>query len=144
MTTTLAFKQNSDLNPALEDSGKHRSSGEKLLGRWVNTNRETRGIAECFIAEDGEGFSIRIFGVDEDGFVEWPTVRARTLANLEEEAGQRTLALAADFELGFMRIETHIRVNKGVLVIVLFNTFTDDSGRSNYLNREFFSRGDLV
>ena len=39
-----------------------------------------------------------------------------------------------------MKSEIYIRVNKGVLVIVLYNTFQDDSGRSNYLNREFFYR----
>jgi hypothetical protein len=39
-----------------------------------------------------------------------------------------------------MTAETHVRVNKGVLVIVLYVTFHDDSGRSNYLNREFFYR----
>jgi hypothetical protein len=50
--------------------------------------------------------------------------------------------LAADFDLGFMSAETYLRVNKGVLVIVLFVTFHDDSGRSNYLNREFFYRRD--
>jgi hypothetical protein len=48
--------------------------------------------------------------------------------------------LAAGFDFGFMRSEVYIRVNKGVLVIVLFNTFQDDSGRTNYLNREFFYR----
>jgi hypothetical protein len=69
-------------------------------------------------------------------------VRAIALANLEEEAGQRAVSLAADFELGFMRAETYLRVNKGVLVIVLFVTFRDGSGRSNYLNREFFYRQD--
>jgi hypothetical protein len=64
------------------------------------------------------------------------------LANIEEEAGQRTIALLATFNAGFMTAETHIRVNKGVLVIVLYVTFHDDSGRSNYLNREFFYRAD--
>ena len=61
---------------------------------------------------------------------------------MEEEAGQRAVALAPVFDHGFMRAETYIRVNKGVLVIVLFNTFTDDSGRSSYINREFFYRQD--
>lgn len=141
MTTTLAFKQSSDLNPSLEDSA-NQLTGEKLLGRWINTNSETRGIAECVITQKGEHFDVRIFGVGEAGLIEWPTAHTTTLANLEEEAGQRTVALASDFEFDFMRIETHIRVNKGVLVIVLFCMFTDDSGRSNYLNREFFSRQD--
>jgi len=60
------------------------------------------------------------------------------LANLEEEAGQKAVAIAANFDLGFMTAETHLRVNKGVLVIVLVVTFRDDSGRSDYINREFY------
>lgn len=142
MTTTLTFKQSSDLNPALEPSAKSELSGAKLLGHWLNTNHETRGIAECVITAEGESFKVQILGVGDQGLIEWPAINATTMANLEEEAEQRTVALAANFDFDFMRIETHIRINKGVLVIVLFCTFTDGSGRSNYLNREFFSRRD--
>lgn len=109
-----------------------------LLGHWLNTNRDTRGISECVVAQDDEGITVSITGVGEP--VEWPRARGIVLANLEEEAGQRTIALLADSDLGFMTVETHIRVNKGVLVIVLYATFCDGSGRSNYLNREFFYR----
>ena len=133
--TQPAFKQNSHSNPELYHAGGNL---EKLFGRWLNTNRETRGIAECTIAREGDQIKVSVVGVGEDGPIAWPTVAAHSLANLEEEAGQRTGALMATFEFGFMRAETHIRINKGVLVIVLFATFLDDSGRSNYLNREFF------
>ena|ERR1043166_3806640 len=115
-------------------------NAEKLLGRWLNTNPETRGISECTVARDGDSIKVSITGVGEDGPIHWPEVRATPLANVEEEAGQRTMALLATFELGFMRAETHIRINKGVFVIVLFVTFLDHSGRANYLNREFFYR----
>ena len=111
-----------------------------LLGRWLNTNRETRGIAECVVAQDNEGITVSITGVGDNEPVAWPRARAIVLANLEEEAGQRTIALLADFDLGNMTVATHVRVNKGVLVVVLYATFRDDSGRSNYLNREFFYR----
>jgi len=140
MTPILEFKQSSHLNPALVDPAKTQLSGEKLLGHWVNTNHETKGIAECVIERNDDRYSVSIRGVGENGLIAWPIVTAATLANLEEEAGQRTVALAANFDFGFMRAETHIRINKGVLVIVLFNTFKDDSGRANYLNREFFYR----
>jgi hypothetical protein len=113
---------------------------DKLLGRWINTNWETRGIGECTVTQDDDGLSVRLVGVGIDGPIQWPTVKATPLANLEEEAGQRTSALLATFDLGFMRAETHMRINKGVFVIVLFVTFLDDSGRANYLNREFFYR----
>ena len=141
MTQTLEFKQSSHLDPALSDQASI-SKVEKLVGHWVNTNRETQGIAECVIKHNGEHFNVSIVGVGSDGPIDWPSTQAKALANLEEEAGQRAVALAANFEFGFMRAETYIRVNKGVLVIVLFITFQDQSGRSNYLNREFFYRPD--
>lgn len=113
-----------------------------LLGHWLNTNRDTRGIAECVIAQDGEGITVSITAVGYEEPVRWPIARATVLANLEEEAGQRTVALLAKYDLGYMTADTHVRVNKGVLVIVLYFTFHDDSGRSNYLNREFFYRSE--
>ena len=138
--TQIAFKQNSHLNESLyEPVG---GTLEKLFGRWLNTNHETRGIAECTVAREGDEIRVSVIGVGADGPVAWPIVTAQELANLEEEAGQRTGALMATHEFGFMRAETHLRINKGVFVIVLFATFLDDSGRSNYLNREFFHRAE--
>jgi len=142
MTTTLEFKQSSHLNPELSDPASRQLSGEKLIGRWLNTNHETQGMAECVIARAGDYYSVSVLGVGKDGLIEWPTTTAITLANLEEEAGQRTVALMADFDMGFMLAATQIRINRGVLVITLFNTFKDDSGRSNYVTREFFYRQD--
>ena len=110
-----------------------------VLGRWLNTNRDSRGIAECVVAQENDVITVRITGADNE---QWPVAQTIVLANLEEEAGQRTIALLANFNLGYATAETHIRVNKGVLVIVLYVTFRDDSGRSNYLNREFFYRAD--
>lgn len=117
-----------------------RVNADKLIGRWLNTNWETRGISECTVAREGNDINVSIVGVGADGPIEWPTAKATALANLEEEAGQRTIALLANFDLGFMRADTHMRLNRGVFVIVLFVTFLDDSGRADYLNREFFYR----
>ena len=142
MTQTFEFKQSSHLDPALTDPATRTLHPDRLIGRWVNTNRETRGIAECTIELEGGHFRVSVAGVGAEGPIDWPRTTAKVLANLEEEAGQRAVALAATFDFGFMRAETYIRVNKGVLVIVLYITFLDDSGRSNYLNREFFYRQD--
>lgn len=142
VTETLEFKQSGDLDPALLDPATRKLSADRLIGRWVNTDPNTRGIASIVIERNDEYFSVRVWGMGADGPIEWPRTRATALANLEEEAGQRAVALAVDFDLRFMRAETYLRVNKGVLVIVLFVTFQDNSGRSNYLNREFFYRRD--
>jgi hypothetical protein len=142
MTQSFEFKQSSHLNPALADPATRTLNADKLAGHWVNTNSDTGGIAEIVIAQDDERFSVSIIGVGAGEPIDWPVTEATVLANLEEEAGQRAVALAATFDFGFMRAETYFRVNKGVLVIVLFNTFQDDSGRSSYVNREFFYRRD--
>ena len=142
MTQTYEFKQSSHLDPSLSDPATRLLNAGKLLGRWNNTNRETQGIAGCVIENDGENVNVSCVGAGEGGQINWPTTRAKPFANLEEEAGQRTMVLAATFDFGFMRAETHIRTNKGVLVIVLFVTFQDESGRANYVNREFFYRQD--
>jgi hypothetical protein len=140
MDQTLLFKQERDLDPALTDPATRTLNADKLTGRWLNTDPKTQGVAEITIAQDGNEFTVSVIGAGAGEPIEWPRAKATVLANLEEEAGQRALAFAADFDFGFMKSETYIRVNKGVLVIVLFNTFNDDSGRSNYLNREFFYR----
>jgi hypothetical protein len=142
MPQSFEFKQSGHLQPALLDPAAQTLNAEKLTGRWLNTNKETQGLAEILIEQAGEGFNVSAVGVGEDGPINWPAVRASALANLEEEAGQRAVALTAIFDFGFMRAETYLRVNKGVLVIVLFNTFLDGSGRSDYVNREFFYRRD--
>ena len=141
-TKTLTFKQSSDLHPALSDPATRTLNTGALIGRWLNTDPATKGIAEITIEQDGEQFYVSALGVGADGPIPWPRTRAQALANLEEEAGQRSIALAADFDFGYMRAETYLRANKGVLVIVLFNIFVDQSGRSNYVNREFYYRGD--
>ena len=136
----MDFQQTGHMDPALTDPAIRTLKADKLTGRWLNTNPDTQGIVECVINQDGELFRIDVTGAGPDGLIYWPTCRTEPLANLEEEAGQRTFALSATFEFSFMKAETYIRVNKGVLVIVLFASFHDGSKRSDYVNREFFYR----
>jgi len=140
MTQTPEFRLSGQLDPALSDIATRTLHADKLIGRWLNTNPETQGVAEIIIERAGESFFVCVLGVGEDGLIAWPRTEATALANLEEEAGQRALALAVDFDFGFMRAETYLRVNKGVLVIVAYYIFLDGSRRSNYVNREFFYR----
>jgi hypothetical protein len=140
MTQTPEFKLSGQLDPALSDPATRTLHADKLIGRWLNTNPETQGVAEIIIERAGESFFVGVLGVGEDGPIAWPRTKATALANLEEEAGQRALALAVDFDFGFMRAEAYLRVNKGVLVIVAYYIFLDGSRRSNYVNREFFYR----
>ena len=140
ISQTLQFKQAWHLDPALLDSAAKNIDPAGLAGRWVNTNHETRGVSELTLEHDGKNFRVSLVGVGAAGPIDWPRTEVETFANLEEKGGQRAAALVAHFNFGFMATEMQIRVNKGVLVIVLFNTFRDGSGRSNYVTREFFYR----
>jgi hypothetical protein len=140
MNQTPEFKMSGQLDPALSNPATRTLHADKLIGRWLNTNMETQGVAEITIARVGERFFVSVLGIGENGLIAWPKAKATALANLEEEAGQRALALAVEFDFGFMRAETYLRVNKGVLVIVAYYIFLDGSQRSNYVNREFFYR----
>lgn len=140
MTSTIQFKQIAHLNAALYDPATKKLSADKLIGRWMNTDPATQGFAEIRIKQDDHGFKVSALAVGAHGHIEWPATSARALANLEEEAGQRALAFAVTFDFGFMTVDAYLRVNKGVLIIVHFTTFNDNSGRSSYVNREFFYR----
>jgi hypothetical protein len=140
MNQTPEFKMSGQLDPALSNPATRTLHADKLIGRWLNTNMETQGVAEITIERVGERFFVSVLGIGENGLIAWPKAKATALANLEEEAGQRALALAVEFDFGFMRAETYLRVNKGVLVIVAYYIFLDGSQRSNYVNREFFYR----
>ncbi|HWN11935.1 MAG TPA: hypothetical protein VNO50_22090 [Pyrinomonadaceae bacterium] len=142
MSGAIEFKQRSHLDPALTDPATRTLNAARLCGRWANTDSETSGITEIVIEQQRDEFIVSALAVGSDGPIAWPGTRAEVLANLEEEAGQRAIALAVRFDFGFMTAETYLRVNKGVLVIALSNTFNDQSGRSNYVNREFFCRKD--
>src|ERR1043165_5624993 len=65
-------------------------NADELLGRWLNTNHETRGISECTVARDGDGWSVSLVGVGEGGPIRWPTVRATPLTNVAEKEGGTT------------------------------------------------------
>ena len=137
-----SFKQKSHLNPVLASDAIRTLNVDQLLGRWVNTNPASRMMVDFEIRREGETFTVRASGAGEAGPIPWPAVPAEIFANLEEEEGQKAVAFAAVFRFDYMETRVQIRVNKGVLVVVMFNRFLDDDGRSNYVTREFFQPAD--
>ena len=136
----IEFKQLSHLDSVLTDPAARTLHANDLTGAWVNTNRETKGIAECRIEPQGDHFVISLVGVGAKDPIVWPQAEGELLANLDEEGGQQAVAVTASVKFSFMLAETYIRLNRGVLVIVFYIRFLDNSGRSNYVTREFFSR----
>jgi len=101
-----------------------------LVGDWRNTNPEP-GIARIVCEENGDG-RLRVTADN------WGTVVAPVFAF--EFDSDKAGAFLAVFDLGFEEVRMQANVKQGVLVVATFNAFKDDSGRSNYFNREFFHR----
>jgi hypothetical protein len=113
-----------------------------LLGRWRNTNSRTTSLSEVSFAPGEGGLLLHALGVGEDAPVDWGRTRAAVFVG--HDGATEPTKMRAGYDFGFMEVVMHTWVKQGVLVIVLFNRFKDSSGRSNYLDREFFYREDAA
>lgn len=104
-----------------------------LLGDWRNTNAAGR-IARI-VCRNGQAGEMLVQANDAN---DWGTVAAPTYAFTfdSKQAG----AFSAVFDLGYGEVHMQANVKAGVLVVATFNRFKDQSGRSNYFDREFFHR----
>lgn len=108
-----------------------------LLGHWINTKRDTDYVSEVIVREQEGRLVIRLLGTGVAEPIDWgeimatPYVSGRTL-----EAG----GFHARYDFG--QSETLIAANQkqGVLVMQLYSSFNDGSGRQNHFSREFFHR----
>ena len=100
-----------------------------LLGDWRNTN--ANGGIPRIVVEPLDGNRVRVTALEQ-------TVDAPTFAFTFDahDAG----AFNAKFDRGYQRIHMQANVKLGVLVVVTLTEFTDQSGRSNYFDREFYHR----
>jgi hypothetical protein len=113
------------------------SSASIFGGIWRNTNSEGSGIdTVSFSAEDGS--VMRVVGRDDSGLHDWGT----TTVEIYTEVGavSEPAKIKARYDLGLLDVLLHGWVKQGVLVLALFRRFKDESGGSNYFDREFFCR----
>jgi hypothetical protein len=105
-----------------------------LLGDWRNTNANGT-IARIVCEPSGDGkMNVRCFTGERD----WGVIKAPVFA-FEFDSSQAG-AVYALYDFGSEEVRLQANVKAGVLVVVTLNRFRDDSGRSNYFNREFFYR----
>jgi len=109
-----------------------------LAGTWINTNPLTRGMASLSMRIDGELLRIRITGTGEKGPVDWGEAAVAVYHERNDE-GMEQPFLAA-YELGTTRITLQGFLRQGVLVILAFTRFDDDTPRASYFSKEFFHR----
>jgi hypothetical protein len=125
-----------DIHPLLRTG---RNEPGALLGTWdALAPTVTKGISALEVAPDGADALVHAYGVGVDGPVDWGTTRAELYADAHYL--DNAPAFLATFDHGYMRVHLQGRINRGSLVVCVFTTFTDDSGRSDYFVRECFGR----
>ncbi|MEK8020563.1 MAG: hypothetical protein VSS75_027165 [Candidatus Parabeggiatoa sp.] len=104
-----------------------------LLGTWLNSNAATKWIKKFTLAKTDDVFTLDTFAVEAP--FDWGKVEISTyMDNIGE------IAFHAVYDLGFMESVFAANSNKGLIVIAAFHQFKDNTGRSNFLCREFFYR----
>jgi len=109
-----------------------------LLGEWSNTNQSATGIARLMLTQAENGFVVRVLGAGNPQPFDWGEAPADLFADLPELSQATSFTSFHDQE--FMSVWLLAYVNKGVLVVVSLTRFQDDSGRSNYWDKELFFR----
>jgi|SRR5579884_535489 len=114
-------------------------NAEPLLGTWLNTNTATLGISKAVLSARNNGFVLRIFAANNNAeFPDWGEATATLFTNSTDS--QEAMAFSAAYDFGFMETDLQGHIRQGVLIIAKFDRFKDDSGRSNYISKEFFFR----
>jgi hypothetical protein len=109
-----------------------------LLGDWRNTNADG-SLARIVCTPNEHGaIGVRVFGRFDAADEDWGSVPALIYAFTFDDPAAG--AFSAHFDRGAVQMDLQANVKAGVLVVVELVTFRDDSGRSNFFDREFFRR----
>jgi hypothetical protein len=111
---------------------------ESLLGTWLNTNCATQGITKAVLVTDDGKIVLQIFAENNPQLEDWGKAAASIFAT--DSSSTEAMAFSALYDFGFMETLLQGHVRQGVLIIAKFDTFKDNSGRSNFFSKEFFYR----
>ncbi len=120
-------------------AGKELFDLHRLEGVWINTNRQTQGVAKVVLAAENGRLFAHVFGACDPDPCDWGKTEAEMLY-ADSITSPYISAFTAFYRFDFADIHLQANWNQGLLVLGSFTTFTDASERSNYFSREFFRR----
>jgi hypothetical protein len=112
-----------------------------IVGRWINTNLSTPGMARVIVAGSDENLSVRILTASGPTPRDWGRAKVDAVYS-NGISSPAAMAFVASYDFGDLEARVEANLSLGLLVVATFNTFKDGSGRSNFFGREFFYRSD--
>ncbi|MEW6208399.1 MAG: hypothetical protein AB1631_08525 [Acidobacteriota bacterium] len=106
-----------------------------LVGMWVNSNPDTRGVARMIITESGGKLSLRVQAIGPDGLIDWGSTDIALFASSPSSRAAAGFMCLYDF--GFAETRLEAMILKGLIVLAQIHTFRD--GRVDYFVREYFA-----
>lgn len=108
-----------------------------LAGVWINSNKDTNGIARMeFSQGEGKPF-VRVDAIGPDGLIDWGRAPLKLLA--ASPASRITAGFTCTYNFGFAETQLQAMIMKGLIVLAQIHKFKDDSGRMDYFVREYFA-----
>ncbi|MDT7809648.1 MAG: hypothetical protein QOJ70_3461 [Acidobacteriota bacterium] len=109
-----------------------------LVGTWVNTKKDTGGFAKLIITERAGRLFLRAYAACAPELCDWGEVEA--FAYSDSVDSHTVQAMSAFLDVGFADVTFQGNLNLGLLVLVTFNHFKDNTERTSYICREFYHR----
>jgi hypothetical protein len=115
----------------------HDLSG--LVGRWVNTNAQGRGIVDITIDSSGGELTLQVFSNVGPMRCTWGRSTVGLLCRSATEPG--AVAFIGQYDFGTFQVDLQGHLTRGLLTVASFNRVRG-YGRHDYFAREFFRRAD--
>lgn len=117
---------------------KKRLNLKPLLGRWLNCDKNTRGLVRVNLGNRRGVLTVHPFGACHPNPCDWGTVKG--LAYSEGVSLIDAVAFTANFKFSFKETIVTGHLCEGCLVVETYSHFTDGSGRCDYYSRDCFYR----
>jgi len=125
----------------VEKAAKAVISTSALVGSWNACNRQTRGLIRVVIGAAGSGITVHAFGACTPTPCDWGQVPGTAYA--ENVSSADAIAFTAQYKFDFKTTIVTGLLDQGSLIVETYNTFTDNSGRSNYYSRGYFCKAEV-
>jgi hypothetical protein len=106
-------------------------------GTWVNSNPDTSGIARIVMSESAGNLSLQTYGIGPNGLIDWGKTDAAIFTS--GPSSRLAAGFTCRYDFGFAETRLQGMIMKGLLVLVQFHNFKDESRRADHFFREYFA-----
>ena len=109
-----------------------------LLGLWKNTDGNSANLVNAEFKEENGKVLMQVWGDNDSNPIDWGTTPCAVYTNAVDATTVEGLDAQYEFEFKTTKICGNVKL--GILVLQVYNSFKDNSGRLDYFSREFYHK----